>query len=407
METFGAALQRIRGKIPLRRLATLANVSYGHIADLQSGRRAPSAQVAASLDKALNAGGRLVALQKASEKGELQAVRDNDLFSRDLHAEISAGQDITSFAAWIEQTNVGSSTISMLEHTANLFAEEHTKVPPAQLLRDVNGLNMKIQRLLTTGKQRPREVRELLRIEAQVLAQSCILLGDLHDNRSAIVHGITATLCAEEAGISVAASLSAQAKTERWRGNYLASADIARRGYECSPATPLRILLACQEANAAGIVGDAERARDALQRADDAAERIDQDSGLYPWSCPRPRQALFELAVALQLGEARSAIKAASKAEEAWASGAPFARPTWAQIRLGAANAFVMMGDLAAAAEQITPVMEMEPEMRMATVTNYLVELRERLKDRQYQNSEIATTLTRQIEDFNSRALSA
>ena len=36
--------------------------------------------------------------------------------------------------------------------------------------------------------------------------------------------------------------------------------ELARRGYDCSPATPVRILLACQEANAAALLGDAEMA---------------------------------------------------------------------------------------------------------------------------------------------------
>ncbi|GII33005.1 hypothetical protein [Planotetraspora mira] len=80
-----------------------------------------------------------------------------------------------------------------------------------------------------------------------------VLLGDLHNDSAAITHGIAAELCAEEAGANQAAVLSAQAKTERWRNRFQVSADTARKGYECSPATPLRILLASQEANAAGL----------------------------------------------------------------------------------------------------------------------------------------------------------
>jgi hypothetical protein len=70
---------------------------------------------------------------------------------------------------------------------------------------------------------------------------------------------------------------------------------------ERSSPTPLRVLLASQEANAAALLGDHERARLALRRAEEAAHSpLAMDSGLSPWSCPRPRQALYALSVAIQ-----------------------------------------------------------------------------------------------------------
>jgi hypothetical protein len=50
------------------------------------------------------------------------------------------------------------------------------------------------------------------------------------------------------------------------------SANLAREGYDCSPATPIRILLASQEANAAALLGDLRRARAALVRAERAGK---------------------------------------------------------------------------------------------------------------------------------------
>lgn len=316
--------------------------------------------------------------------------------------------DVIDLVAWIEQTNVGDGSIGMLAEETRRLGESHAHVPPARVLSDVVRVERHTRALLSGGRQRLRQTRELFRIEADLLAHACILLGDLHRNAVAMTYGTAAAMCAEEAGVSPAATLSAQAKTERWRGRLAASADLARRGYECSPPTQLRVLLASQEANAAGLLGDKERAREALRRAEEAAEaRLSQDSGISPWSCPRPRQALYALSVALQAGNPEEALHAARMAEAAWASGDPRVPATWAQIRFGAANAYAMMGDLHGAAEQIAPVMSMPPEFRMSTVTNYLVELDARLDDRRFQGSDVAVTLREQIRDFTSAALSA
>src|SRR5215472_16568813 len=171
------------------------------------------------------------------------------------------------------------------------------------MLAEVITAHRRVQGLLRDGEYRLRQARELYKIEADLLAHACILLGDLHDDETATSYGLTAALCAREAGANQAAALSAQAKTERWRRRYAASADLARRGYECSPPTPLRVLLASQEANASALLGDHERARQALARADEAANGpLTPDSGVSPWSCPRPRQALYALSAALQTG---------------------------------------------------------------------------------------------------------
>lgn len=313
--------------------------------------------------------------------------------------------DVVEFAAWIEQSNVGDNTIAILAEKANRLAENHTRTPPRRMLADVAHLHGQTQTLIRGGKQRLCQTRDLLRIEADVLAHACILLGDLHDDEAAIIQGMTAALCAEEAGANTAPALSAQAKTERWRNRYQASADVARRGFERSPSTSLRILLACQEANAAGLLGDFERAQGALRRAEEARDTIATDSGISPWSCPRPRQALFGLSVALQSGDADAALQAAQMADDAWDSGEPFVYGTWAQIRFGAGNAYVMLGDLNGAADQIVPAMGMSPALRMATITSYLVQMDKRLQDRRFHGSDTAADLREQIRNFNAGAL--
>src|SRR5918999_4681598 len=77
-----------------------------------------------------------------------------------------------------------------------------------------------------------------------------------------------------------------------------------RRGFECSPLTPIKVQLASQEANAAALLGDARRAHAALRRAEKAAEEVTTDDpATSAWSFPRPRQAIFALSVAIHTGD--------------------------------------------------------------------------------------------------------
>jgi hypothetical protein len=67
-----------------------------------------------------------------------------------------------------------------------------------------------------------------------------------------------------------------------------------------------------------------------------------------------------------------------------------------------------MMGDLDAAAEQVTPAMSLPPEQRLSTITNYLVRLDARLASPKFRGSDSVATLREQIHVFNSaRALPA
>jgi hypothetical protein len=309
-------------------------------------------------------------------------------------------------AAWIDHTDLGDDAIVALAETTHYLAENHTRKPPRQMLADVMRTHRQVQMLMSAGNYRLRQARDLFKMESDLLAHACILLGDLHHDQVAISYGLTAALCAREAGANQAAALSAQAKTERWRHRYAASADLARRGFECSSATPLKVLLACQEANAAALLGDHERARQALQRAHDAADvALAADSGVNPWSCPRPRQALFELSTALRAGEPDKALRAAEMADAGWAAGEPKVHGTWVQIRFATGIAYVMMDELDGAAEQIAPAMSTPPEFRLATITNYLVDMDARLQHPRYQHSTVTASLSGQIRDFISTAL--
>jgi hypothetical protein len=315
--------------------------------------------------------------------------------------------DARSLTSWITATNTSDDAINDLGQAVSLLAETHTRRPPAQLLTEVVRVHQQIQGLLRAGKQRLSQTRDLYRFDADLLAHASLLLGDLNFNEAAAAHGSAAILYAQEADANQAVAFSVQAKTERWRLRFADSADLASRGFECSPPTPIRILLASQEANAAALLGDVRRADQALSRAEDAAGGpVAADSGISAWSCPRPRQALFALSVATRSGDPDSALRAAEMADSAWTSGDPWVAGTWAQVRLGAGIAHIMKGDLDGALEEITPVLALAPEFRMATITGYTSHIDRRLRQRRFQGDVTAMEIRQKIQEFNSAALS-
>ncbi len=120
------------------------------------------------------------------------------------------------------------------------------------------------------------------------------------------------------------------------------------------------------------------------------------------WSFPPARQALFSLSVALHTGDAVGALGAAATAEADWKGGAPKVLATWAQVRAGAAMAYLMLDSLDGAAAQIVPVLELAPEMRIDTVTGYLQTLDQMLSQPCLADSAMAAALRQQISDFIS-----
>jgi hypothetical protein len=320
--------------------------------------------------------------------------------------QLPTEQDADSLAGWIATTNTSDDAIEHISRETDQLAETHTRRSPRVVLTDVMRLHQQVQSLLRSGKQRFRQTRELYRLDACLLAHASLLLGDLHLDEVAAAYGSTATLYAKEAGVNQAVALSVQAKTERWRLRFADSAELARRGFDCSPAVPIRILLACQEANAAALLGDVRRARDALNRAREASNgQVAADSGLSAWSCPRPRQALFALSVGIQCGDPDAALRAAELADQAWAYGDPWVAATWAQVRLGAGVAHIIKGDLGAAHGELTPVLRLDPSLRMATVVAYTTEMDRRLRQQRFRRHPVATQMREQIRTFNSGAL--
>jgi hypothetical protein len=368
----------------LRGLARAAGYDASHLSKVLNGHKPASPYLAARLDDALGAEGKV--------KDALASVH--------WPAETRRSRDLT---AWVRESNTSDDAIQQIAQAAGYLGEAHGRVPAKRVLAEVLKLHRQAQAVLRTGNQRLRQTRELIRIDSGLLAHACLLLGDLGQNRVASEYGAAALLFAQEAGADEAISWSVQAKTARWQERYVESAELSRRGFEASALTPTRVELAYREANAIALFGDSSRALRALQLAEKAAETLPaDDSAASVWSFPAERRAVFALSVAIHLGDSDAALRAAAMADAGWDAGSRKVPATWAQIRSGAAIAYLMKGSVDGAAEQVAPMLSMSPEFRIETVTGYLKNLDRRLGKPILANSKAATELRQHIREFNS-----
>lgn len=312
--------------------------------------------------------------------------------------------EVDRLAAEIVESATADGAISQLGEVTVSLAESHTHAPAHHVLTQVFHLHRQAQ-ILLGGKQRLSQKRELFRIESDLLAHACLLLDDVKQTDVAYKYGALALSFAQEAGTGQATARTALAKTLRWADRLIESADMAKAGYECSPSTPVRIQLASQEANAAALMGNTTRAREALTRAEAAAETVTADSGTSAWSFPVGRQAIFAFSVALATGDPDAALRAVTMADAHWASGAALIPANWAQIRVGAALAHLAKGALDMAVSEVTPVLDLAPELRIATVTAYMDKLDRQLSQPRFTGNRDAAELRQSIHDFTSTAL--
>ena len=301
---------------------------------------------------------------------------------------------------WVTATNASDDAITELARGAGYLAEAHGRMPARKVLSEVLGMHRAVHAVLRGGRQRLAQTRELLRIDSALLAHACLLLGDLGQYEEARAYGTAALLCAQEAGADEGLAWTAMAKTARWQDRFAEAAGLAARGFEASGKAPVRAELAYREANAIALFGDAPRARDALQKADRAAEGLDDD-GTSAWSFSRGRQAIFTLSVCVHTGDPDGALRAAQEADAYWETGGGKVTATWAQVRAGAAMAHLLKDSLDGAAGQLGPVLELPPDQRIRTVTGYLDEISAMLRAH-FAGSPLAAQLGEEIREFTA-----
>jgi hypothetical protein len=235
-----------------------------------------------------------------------------------------------------------------------------------------------------------------------------LLLSDLNVSRAADHYGNAAQLYLREAGASEAIAWYVLAKNARWSHRYLLAANLASQGLQHGFSRPMTVQLACYEANASALAGDASRARAAMRHAQEQAAVLPAAQvTTSPWSFPPERMTIFRLSVALHTGDPDGALLAASETGMTWNPAGPHVPAAWAQIRIGAGIASLLKDEPDGAAEQVRPMLDLAPGLRIATVTGWLADLDRHLADGRYAHVPVAGELRQEIREFMTTAQEA
>lgn len=282
---------------------------------------------------------------------------------------------ISEFANWADSTNISDGELAFLDSTTFELAHDCLTLPPIQTGERAEMLIKQVHERLRNGHQRLPQIRELYVVAGKLCAIRSWASSDIGQLAEADSYARNGWIFADQAdhnGLR-ALLLSAQSKNEFWRRRYNDAAMHARRGYEFRPSGSLRVLLACQEADALQAMGRIEDAMEALTRSErlqDSAMQSDELGGIF--GCGIARQANYSIATYLKAGAAGQALRHAERAEEAWRGGDEWAYGTWAQVQIGTAMAHLIGGEIEAAATILEQILDQPEEKRLATLRTRL-----------------------------------
>lgn len=316
-----------------------------------NGDKDPNPHLASKLDRALDANREIIDAER------LHAVRAEAV--KVPLRELS--EEVHELGAWAETGTVGSGTVDALTDEIDRISREYPAAAPGPLIARARDTRKRAVQLLKQH-QTLTDSRGLHVVAANACSFLSVALGDLGHQGQAAEHAHTARILAGQSGESGAVSVafSALSKVAFWDGRKARAAEYAARGYAAAdPADPIRVLLACQKADASPV----PQAREAIQTAL-AARDISgtADPGLF--SCTEVRLAAYAATLALREGNPAAVLSAAQTCDYG-EEHAPHG--SWVQLQISAALALLASRDVEGAAERLDPVLGMPVELRLKT----------------------------------------
>jgi hypothetical protein len=288
---------------------------------------------------------------------------------------------------------------------------------PTRPLHDVLGHMVSLQETIFTlleQPQRPPHARDLYFLSAVVGGLLAKASHDLADPHAALAQSRTAWLCADQAdhdGVR-AWICGLQALISYWARRPHDSVRYAQRGAEFAEraGNSSVVWLAASEGRAWGLLGRAEQARAAIERAESAWDTIQPDEmdemgGIATFS--RARQLYFAAdALAWLPDEARAAEDYSQQAVAAYTDPAD---PDWAfgdaaGSRADLAIARIHGGEIDGAAEILAPVLDLPTEQRINGIVHSVNRVHRALDGTSYA---VGAGLQRTIEDYTRTPLRA
>jgi transcriptional regulator with XRE-family HTH domain len=242
---FAAELARRRAHagFSLADLAARAHVHRGYLHRMERGERWPSVAVVRAVDAALAADGALLGAWEAADR---------------LPSDNGQPTALLELAARAEASDVGTTTLELVELSVDGLARSYTRLPPNELLRDVRTRASQIGRLLD-GRATLAQRRRLLTAAGWLALLAATLHVDLGQRvAAAAVRTVAQSLGRETEQDEIGAWVC---EVDTWTAlvdqDWPRAAELAEAGEAIAPVgSPAAAQLAVQSARAAARLGD-------------------------------------------------------------------------------------------------------------------------------------------------------
>ncbi len=414
-ESFGAALRELRVQQgwSLRHFADSVHYSPAYLSEIERGIKRPTAEVARRCDDALDASGLLAARAAVEDHAPPRPPTSERIESLAqmpvtvTEVAMAAAHESTSSAADDGAQNVPTMSVEQVQHTAVQLARGYHRQPllstllAARTLRD-------LARRMAEATRKPRQTGDLYQVAGQACGIMSVASFDLAIWPAATEQARAALVYAD---LIDDASLRSWAHgtlalTAYWSGDPREAGNYAARGLLDAPAGTPRARLHGIAARAWSHLGDADRARSAIEDA--ARERqtigMQGDDALYDgvggeFGWGPARQAMCDASTWLRLGQADEAAASAREAIRLRRSDdTGNLVDVKASIDLAAAE--LLRGRLDAVVDVLAPVWEVGSEFRGHGLVARLDNVSAHLQEPRYREAPEARTLMAQIEAF-------
>ncbi|WP_432169033.1 helix-turn-helix domain-containing protein [Streptomyces sp. 1222.5] len=355
-ETFGQALRRLRGSRSVRDVAQLASCGKTYVSDLENGKRQPTSDIALALDRALGAGGELIALAEHRQGAPL--LDQVDALQRGLTDSLAAGP-------------MTDASLDEWDYTVGRHGRATRYRPEGELLGDLVE-DFQDLRLLMAHRHQPVAHKKLTITAARLAGLMALTLLKLGDNRSRSWWrtGRAAAAAAEDRA-TLSWIYAHEAYQLYYSGDIYGAVDLAARAQHLAGGLPCvgPALAAPLEARAHAQLGASEQTSTALAAAETALARLPEDDQIASAFGYSESQLAFHSGNAwTHLGATEHAAAEHARALELYPASD---RMDIALIHLDEAMCLALLGDVAAAAGRATQTIVDLPEQHRSSLIIY------------------------------------
>jgi transcriptional regulator with XRE-family HTH domain len=392
---FGEELRRLRcaRRMSVRDLAEVTHHSKSNLSDWETGRKPPpSASIAAALDTHLAGGGRLKALQAASE-----AIARQERLRRE--SERLCGQ-LAAVGAGDAVDRVGSE--------AARLAVSYLSSPGAALIEELT-----VARRAAMGQLRARKLLSTFQMHSLAAevgylsgVMSYAALDDGHPEH-ALAHADAAWEAADLAGSDQlrAWTRGTQSLILRFGQRFGEALDYAQDGLRYAGTGTARARLLAGVGQSSANLGDARAARRALSDAEvafDEQRGRDEVEGVFTFS--RAKLLYYSGSALIWLSGDEDAERARTQAHAAiglWMHAGPERSVAdEALAHVYAATASLQLRDLESAAVELVPILSMPEEGRVSWIGKRMDRIVGMLVEPPYAGDPLAADLLEQIRSY-------